>query len=166
MKRRDASLVRTGEAVWDELERCTTASFDVPNQTAANTLTAIDGDGQPLTPTEIGDRIYKSSATITTTIDALERRGWVRRTTNPGDRRSVLVEITETGQAVGDQITARHPQARAARARRRHRGRTHETARTARQGAGRDRLHGGPPTHTARRTPQPPGSSTSPQTGN
>ena len=100
-----ATLVRTGEALWEELERCMTASLDVPTA-AANTLTAIEGAGRPLTPTEIGDRIYKSSATITTTLDALERRGWARRKPNPDDRRSVLVEITDDGRAVPDQITA------------------------------------------------------------
>jgi DNA-binding MarR family transcriptional regulator len=98
------TLSRTGEALWDELERCITASFDVPSLNAANTLAVIEGASQPLTPTEIGDRLYKSSATITTTLDALERRGWIRRIPNPGDRRSVLIEVTEDGRGVIDQM--------------------------------------------------------------
>ena len=35
-----------------------------------------------------------ASATMTATLDLLERRGWIRRIPNPGDRRSVLIEIT------------------------------------------------------------------------
>jgi hypothetical protein len=45
-----------------------------------------------------------SSATMTGVIDQLEYRGWVRRLPNPDDRRSVLVEITDAGKAVTDQM--------------------------------------------------------------
>jgi DNA-binding MarR family transcriptional regulator len=41
---------------------------------------------------------------MTATLDLLERRGWIRRTPNPGDRRSVLVEITPDGRAAADQL--------------------------------------------------------------
>ena len=41
---------------------------------------------------------------MTATLDLLERRGWIRRTPNPGDRRSVLIEITPDGRAAADQL--------------------------------------------------------------
>lgn len=73
-------------------------------QPLLNSLAVIEGAGHPLTPSEISERTLTSSATMTSTIDALERRGWVRRVSNPDDRRSVLVEITDEGQAVTDRF--------------------------------------------------------------
>ena len=41
---------------------------------------------------------------MTATLYLLERRGWIRRTPNPVDRRSVLVKITPDGRAAADQL--------------------------------------------------------------
>jgi DNA-binding MarR family transcriptional regulator len=98
-----ASLVRTGNALVAEIERCMQATFDVP-QNVLNSLAVIDGAGEPLTPSQISERMLVSSATMTGVIDQLEYRGWVRRLPNPDDRRSVLVEITDSGRAITDQL--------------------------------------------------------------
>jgi DNA-binding MarR family transcriptional regulator len=100
-----ASLVRTGAALLQELDRCMRASFDLP-QPAATALAVIDGAGEPLTPTQIGERVLLASATMTSTLDLLEQRGWIIRTANPHDRRSVLVEITPNGRATADRMLA------------------------------------------------------------
>jgi DNA-binding MarR family transcriptional regulator len=78
-------------------------TFDVPHS-VLNSLAVIDGAGEPLTPSQISERTLVSSATMTGTLDQLEYRGWVRRLPNPDDRRSVLVEITDEGQAVANQL--------------------------------------------------------------
>ena len=98
-----ASLVRAGQAVLAELDRCISASIDV-KQPIFTALAVLDGAGEALTPSEIADRVLVASATMTATLDALERRGWVRRVANPADRRSVFVEITPEGRAVADQV--------------------------------------------------------------
>jgi len=98
-----ATLVRTGASLTQEIERCMVASFGVP-QTVLNSLAVIDGAGAPLTPREISERTLVSSGTMTGTLDQLEYRGWVRRTPNPDDRRSVFVEITDEGKTVADQL--------------------------------------------------------------
>jgi DNA-binding MarR family transcriptional regulator len=100
-----ASLVRTGAALLQELDRCMRASFDLP-QPAATALAVIDGAGEPLTPTQISERVLLASATMTSTLDLLEDRGWIFRTSNPQDRRSVLVEITPDGRATADRLLA------------------------------------------------------------
>jgi DNA-binding MarR family transcriptional regulator len=100
-----ASLVRTGTALLQELDRCMSASFDLP-QPAATALAVIDGAGEPLTPTQISERVLVASATMTSTLDLLERRGWIIRTSNPQDRRSVLVEITQQGRVTVDRLLA------------------------------------------------------------
>ena len=55
-----------------------------------------------MTPSQISERTVKSSATTTSTLDTLERRGFIRRTPNPNDRRSLLIEITEDGRTATD----------------------------------------------------------------
>jgi DNA-binding MarR family transcriptional regulator len=98
-----ASLCRTGEALLGELDRRIRLTFDMP-QAAATALAVIDGAGEPLTPSQVSDRVLIASATMTATLDLLEQRGWIRRIPNPADRRSVLVEITPTGRETTDQL--------------------------------------------------------------
>jgi DNA-binding MarR family transcriptional regulator len=98
-----ASLVRVGSVLLSQLDRAVRASFDVP-QAAATTLAVVDGAAEPLTPSQIAERVVIASATMTSTLDLLERRGWIRRVANPDDRRSVFVEITDDGRLVADQL--------------------------------------------------------------
>jgi DNA-binding MarR family transcriptional regulator len=98
-----ASLCRTGEALLGELDRRVRLTFDVP-QPAATALAVIDGAGAPLTPSQVSERLLIPSATLTATLDLLERRGWIRRTPNPDDRRSTLIDITDDGRAMADQL--------------------------------------------------------------
>ncbi len=98
-----ASLVRAGEVVLTELDRAIRETLDL-RQPVFTALAVLDGEGGPLTPSEIADRVLVASATMTSTLDTLERRGWIRRLPNPADRRSVLVEITTEGRAVADQV--------------------------------------------------------------
>jgi DNA-binding MarR family transcriptional regulator len=100
-----ASLVRAGTAALLELDRCVVASFGV-TQPTATMLAVLDGAGGPLTPSQISDRVLVASASTTATLDLLERRGWARRTPNPDDRRSTLVEITDEGRAAADHFLA------------------------------------------------------------
>ena len=96
-----ATLMRTGFVLGAELDRVVAASIGL-NQAATNTLAVVEGAGAPLTPSEISERTLISSATMTSTLDRLERLDLVRRLPNPDDRRSVLVEVTEAGAALCD----------------------------------------------------------------
>jgi DNA-binding MarR family transcriptional regulator len=98
-----ASLCRTGEALLGELDRRVRLTFGIP-QAAATALAVIDGAGTPLTPSQVSARVLIASATMTATLDLLEDRGWIRRIPNPGDRRSILIEITADGRAVTDRL--------------------------------------------------------------
>jgi DNA-binding MarR family transcriptional regulator len=98
-----ASLCRTGEALLGELDRRIRLTFDMP-QAAATALAVIDGAGEPLTPSQVSDRVLIASATMTGTLDLLEQRGWICRIPNPADRRSVLVEITPAGRVTTDRL--------------------------------------------------------------
>ena len=98
-----ASLVRTGQALLGEIERSIWLTAGIPHP-AATALAVIDGAGEPLTPSQVSDRVLVASATMTATLDLLEHRGWIRRIPNPTDRRSVLIEITPDGRAAADQL--------------------------------------------------------------
>jgi DNA-binding MarR family transcriptional regulator len=98
-----ATLVRTGEALLQELDRRIQLTFGVP-QPVATALAVIEGADGPLTPSEIGSRVIVPSATMTATLDTLERRGWIERRGNPEDRRSTLVAVTEEGRRVVDRL--------------------------------------------------------------
>jgi DNA-binding MarR family transcriptional regulator len=100
-----ATLVRTGDALLGELDRRIQLTFGVP-QPVATALAVIEGADGPITPSEISARVLVPSATMTATLDALERRGWIERRTNPEDRRSILVSVTEDGRAVCDRMLA------------------------------------------------------------
>ena len=98
-----ATLVRAGQAITAEIGRAMLATYGVP-QPVMTCLAVIEGAHTQLTPSEISERMLHSSATVTNTLDALERLGWASRIPNPEDRRSVLVEITDEGQAVADRF--------------------------------------------------------------
>src|SRR6478735_5006368 len=98
-----ASLVRAGEAVLSLLDSSIQHLLDIKHP-AFTALAVLDGAAEPLTPSEIADRVLVASATMTATLDLLERRQWIRRLPNPADRRSVLVAITDEGRAVTDRM--------------------------------------------------------------
>ena len=98
-----ATLCRVGDVLLAELEQRVELTFGV-KQVVATALAVIDGADRALTPSEIGERVLLPSASITSTLDILESRGWVERRPNPVDRRSLLIEITDEGRKTADQL--------------------------------------------------------------
>ena len=68
----------------------------------------------PLTQVALGRKILTSPGNMTDVIGKLERRGLVRRGRAPGDRRAVLVALTEAGRAQIEALFPRHEAAIAA----------------------------------------------------
>ncbi|MGI5133752.1 MarR family winged helix-turn-helix transcriptional regulator [Streptomyces sp. CA-106110] len=56
-------------------------------------------DGQGRTVSQLGAAIGIRPTTLTSVLDRLERRGHITRGTRANDRRSVLIELTESGRA-------------------------------------------------------------------
>ncbi len=54
----------------------------------------------PERASRLADRVDVTRAAMTGVLDALEARGWVRRTEVVGDRRGVALEVTPTGGEV------------------------------------------------------------------
>jgi DNA-binding MarR family transcriptional regulator len=66
----------------------------------------VAGPKQQLSPTRLFKGLMLSSAGITSRLDGLERRGYVKRTRDPHDRRGVLVELTDAGREVLDRAVS------------------------------------------------------------
>jgi len=66
----------------------------------------LAGKDQQLSPTQLFRGLMLSSAGITSRLDRLERRGYVKRTRHPSDRRGVLVSLTEAGRKVLEEAVA------------------------------------------------------------
>ena len=62
-------------------------------------------DGQGRTVSQLGAAAGARSTTLTSVLDRLERRGHITRGTRPGDRRSVLIELTSSGRTAAAVIT-------------------------------------------------------------
>ena len=67
---------------------------------AGGLVLGILRDHGAMTPSELGERLIVTRATVTGLLDSLERTGFVRRSANPADRRSLVVEITPAGLTV------------------------------------------------------------------
>ncbi|TDC84306.1 MarR family transcriptional regulator [Micromonospora sp. KC606] len=64
-----------------------------------DTLHALAGRRGRAAPTELADDLRMAPASVTARVDALLRRGFVRRVPSAVDRRRVDVELTEAGRA-------------------------------------------------------------------
>jgi MarR family transcriptional regulator, 2-MHQ and catechol-resistance regulon repressor len=57
-----------------------------------------------MTLNELAAHLFLDKSTASRVVDALERKGYVARSTHPQDRRAVLLEATETGRALEGKI--------------------------------------------------------------
>lgn len=71
---------------------------------ALNALAVIEAGGGPIPVGQVTAQMHITTATTTTVLDTLERKGYVRRTPDATDRRKVLVDITPEAQALLDEI--------------------------------------------------------------
>jgi DNA-binding MarR family transcriptional regulator len=97
------NLIRTGDAVLAEIDRRRREIVDL-SASAFQTLAILDGAEEPLAPHVIADRLLVSSASMTSLLDTLERRGLIERRPHPDDRRKVLVHLTGEARDVVDRM--------------------------------------------------------------
>ena len=62
----------------------------------------------PQTITEIQNRVLLASGSMTAAVDRLEKRGLIRRTSAPGDRRVKVLKLTPEGKRVAETAYGRH----------------------------------------------------------
>lgn len=95
------NTIRTADLLFDQIGRL----LRPLNVSAAGGLVlGILRDRGPISPSELGERLIVTRATVTGLVDSLERRGYVHRSANPTDRRSLIVGITPAGLAVVQEL--------------------------------------------------------------
>jgi DNA-binding MarR family transcriptional regulator len=67
-------------------------------------LSILADSETPVAPHQIADRLILSRASVTSLIDSLEKRGYVKRQPHLSDRRMLLIELTDSGRQVADQF--------------------------------------------------------------
>lgn len=67
-------------------------------------LSILADSETPLSPNAIADRLIISRASVTSLLDSLEKRGFVKRQPHLSDRRMLLVELTDSGRQVANQF--------------------------------------------------------------
>jgi DNA-binding MarR family transcriptional regulator len=93
-----ANQVRAVMTAADTYRRSMAAALGV-GVTEASALGDIRQDG-PLTPSELSRRLGLTSPSVTPMLDRLETAQLVVRVRHPVDRRSVLIQLTEVGEAM------------------------------------------------------------------
>ena len=96
----EKSKALAGE-MFDELWRLVRGPYNsihVATMGECATLEYLSEQESPVSPTELSRFFNVSTARITTLINQLERKCYVRRMPVPDDRRKVLIQITEAGQ--------------------------------------------------------------------
>ncbi len=86
-----ASSSRTGITFWNR-------KVEQYNLTGVQAMVVnFLGEENGVTFQQLAERLHLSNATLTGIVDRLEKTGLVERLPNPGDRRSILVSLTEEG---------------------------------------------------------------------
>jgi MarR family transcriptional regulator, 2-MHQ and catechol-resistance regulon repressor len=89
-------LMRVGDRLWRASDERFSRWQLMDNH--YNVLRILNGAGEPLRQIEIGRRMLSTRANVTKLIDALEKRGFVKRL-NCEDRRVNLIELTDEGSS-------------------------------------------------------------------
>ena len=92
-----AALLALQRATHTTLQLITTELVDLDLTASEINALANLADGRGRTVSQLGAAAGTRPTTLTSVLDRLERRGHISRTTRAGDRRSVLIELTDSG---------------------------------------------------------------------
>ncbi|MGZ6300009.1 MAG: MarR family winged helix-turn-helix transcriptional regulator [Candidatus Limnocylindria bacterium] len=91
------NTIRTADMLFDRIGRLLRP---LGVSAAGGLVLGVLRDHGVMSPSELGDRLIVTRATVTGLLDSLERHGFVSRTRNPVDRRGLVVAITPAGLIV------------------------------------------------------------------
>jgi len=100
-----SALLALQRATHATLHLIATELVDLDLTTSEISALANLADGQGRTVSHLGAAVGARPTTLTSVLDRLERRGHITRGTRAGDRRSVLIELTDSGREAAAAIT-------------------------------------------------------------
>jgi len=99
-------LLRTAEGLW-ESSRLFFAEWDLsPSQ--FNVLNLLRDHREGVSQVELSRDLIMHRSNVTGLVDRLEKRGLVKRTADPGDRRVHRVKLTAAGKALLKRVLPRY----------------------------------------------------------
>ena len=98
-----ANLLRAADLLMGLHNRQTLDEYQL-SPGARQTLAVIEGAGRPLEPSVIAERLLVTTASMTSLLDNLEKRGLIRRQPHPDDRRKILINVTPAARAIVDKL--------------------------------------------------------------
>jgi DNA-binding MarR family transcriptional regulator len=98
-----ANLVRAATMFLDEVNR-RRAPIAPLSASAFQALAILEGADEALSSHTIAERLLVTTASMTSLLDTLERKGLARRSPHPRDRRKILVRLTDAGASIADQM--------------------------------------------------------------
>jgi len=101
----ESALLALQRATHATLRRIATELADLDLTASEINALANLADGQGRTVSELGAAVGSPPSTLTSVLDRLERRGHITRGTRAGDRRSVQIELTDSGREAAAVIT-------------------------------------------------------------
>jgi DNA-binding MarR family transcriptional regulator len=87
------AAVRANQNATDQMDDAAARGFGV-NRTDARCLDIVEQFG-PITAGRLAEMAGLTTGSVTAVIDRLVAKGYLRRVADPGDRRRVMVELTE-----------------------------------------------------------------------
>lgn len=100
-----SALLALQRATHATLQTLATELVDLDLTPSETNALANLADGRARTVSELGTAIGSKPTTLTGVLDRLERRGHITRGSLAGDRRSVLIELTESGRATAGAVS-------------------------------------------------------------
>src|SRR5665213_2135068 len=98
-----ANLARTSKAFVVEIDRWPRVRHRL-SASAFQTLAILEGAGEPLAAHVIAEQLLVSSASMTSLLDTLQRRGLVERHPHPDDRRKILIHLTDEAHGIVNEM--------------------------------------------------------------
>lgn len=105
MAQETGAQLRTITRLFTELQQHNFACCDVNSATQCALLTTLDRDGEQ-TLTSLTRRLNLDKAWLSRTTDQMVEEGLVLKTPHPADRRALLVQLTEAGQAAAQTLNS------------------------------------------------------------
>ncbi|WP_271043909.1 MarR family winged helix-turn-helix transcriptional regulator [Pseudomonas sp. VB3] len=71
-------------------------------------MLTLKSAGGKLSPLELATRLSITTGTVTGLLDGLQGDGFIKRKTDPADRRRLIISLTAAGKRVVDEVFAEH----------------------------------------------------------